>query len=169
MKPNFVQAYQQDVHIQLHCKQFPCKFCKFPLCPKSHCIFNAIFAVIHCKQWITALNLGAFFEQQFLLNVVCFFCQLELAFSAILTRMVYKLIVLNFAVWWLQFLPIFNMHKLHSESSNFCNLILAIFINSQHACIAYWKSQFLQFNSCNFLLNWQRNISCSHRDSSPHT
>ena len=112
--------------------------------------------MIHCKQWITALNLGAFFEQQFLLNVVCIFCHLELAFSAILTRMVYNLKVLNFAVWWLQFLPIFNMHKLHSESSNFCNLILAIFINSQHACIAYWKSQFLQFNSCNFLLNWQK-------------
>ena len=82
----------------LHCKQFPCKFCKFPLCPKSHCIFNAIFAVIHCKQWITALNLGAFFEQQFLLNVVCIFCHLELAFSAILTCMVYNLKVLNFAV-----------------------------------------------------------------------
>ena len=114
----------------LHCKQFPCKFCKFPLCPKSHCIFNAIFAVIHCKQWITALNLGAFFEQQFLLNVVCIFCHLELAFSAILTRMVYNLKVLNFAVWWLQFLPILNMHHLHFESSNFCKLILAIFINT---------------------------------------
>ena len=58
---------------------------------------------------------------------------------------------------------------MHSESSNFCNLILAISINSQHACIAYWKSQFLQFNSCNFLLNLRRKISCSRRDSSPHT
>ena len=130
---------------------------------------KTLFVVIHCKQWITALNLGAFFEQQFLLNVVCIFCHLELAFSAILTRMVYNLIVLKFAIWWLQFLPIFNMHKLHSESSDFCNLILAIFINSQHACIAYWKSQFLQFNSCNFLLNLRRKISCSRRDSSPHT
>ena len=60
--------------------------------------FQCNFAVIHCKQWITALNLGAFFEQQFLLNVVCIFCSLELAFFAFLTRMVYNLKVLDFAV-----------------------------------------------------------------------
>ena len=87
-----------EIAMAVHCKQFPCKFCKFPLCPKSHCIFNAIFAVIHCKQWITALNLGAFFEQQFLLNVVCIFCSSELAFFAFLTHMVYNLKVLDFAV-----------------------------------------------------------------------
>ena len=27
-----------------------------------HCNFTAIFAVIHCMQWITALNVGAFIE-----------------------------------------------------------------------------------------------------------
>ena len=43
-------------------------------------------------------SVGAVFEQQFLPNVVCIFCSSELAFFAFLTRMVYNLKVLDFAV-----------------------------------------------------------------------
>ena len=59
------------------------------------------------------------------------------------------------------------MHNLHSKNPNFCNLIIAIFINSEHAWFAFLNFEFLQFNSCNFLLNRQRNISCSHGNSTP--
>ena len=75
---------------------------------------HANFAVNYCKQWITALKVGAFIEQQFLLNAFCIFCSLELAFFAFLTSMVYNLKVLDVAVQQLQFLPIPNMYDLHS-------------------------------------------------------